>query len=434
MSRDFVISCQNITVEYSYSNYDYSTFKEFVFQKLRGERQVQRIKALDNVSLEVGRGEAVALIGHNGSGKSTFLKVLAGIITPSEGAQLKIQGRIAPMIELGTGFDGELSGLENIYLSCAIMGLTRSEIDSRLEDIINFSELRNFLHMPVKNYSSGMQARLGFACTTAVDPDILLVDEVLAVGDANFARKCLDRIEALRSKGTTIVLVSHDPNVVRTFCDKGYVFEGGKLRFQGDIFDALHAHDEIMEERRIQALSPEERKEYERKQLLETDAKSRKDGQGSLIPKIYASHRIVQNGEEVGKVDLSQAFELIFELAIRHAEYFDHDVSCGIGLMTNHGVRIGGANNIEKSRPISRELLLSAPRVLIKFQFSEGLQVLLAGAYKLIFGIHDRNLTRTILYQEMGLLECINSRESLNSDQDLLKLSAFLSNVEAMSV
>ncbi|RZM17917.1 MAG: ABC transporter ATP-binding protein [Pedobacter sp.] len=213
MDSDTVILCKDVTVEFTYSNFEYSTLKELVFQRLQGKRHVTKLQALNSIDLEVKKGESVAFIGHNGSGKSTMLKVLAGIIVPRKGSELLIRGRVAPMIELGTGFDGELSGMENIYLSCAIMGLTKSEVNAKIEDIIAFSELQDFIHMPVKNYSSGMQARLGFACTTAVDPDILLVDEVLAVGDSNFAKKCLERVRNLKAGGTTVVLVSHDPHV-----------------------------------------------------------------------------------------------------------------------------------------------------------------------------------------------------------------------------
>ena len=210
-------------------------------------------------------------MGHNGSGKSTLLKVLAGIII-SDNKSFSISGRIAPMIELGTGFDGELSGYENIILSCALMGLTQEEVESRIESIVEFSELREFIDMPLKNYSSGMQARLGFACATAVDPDILLIDEVLAVGDQNFSKKCLYRIDQLRKLGTTVVLVSHDINTMKTFCSRGIVLERGKMKFDGDIETAALKHEEIMHQRFLDSMLPEQRSEYLRKTKLEAVA------------------------------------------------------------------------------------------------------------------------------------------------------------------
>ena len=153
------------------------------------------------------------------------------------------------MIELGAGFDPELSGTENIKLACMLMGLSKRETLNRLEAIIDFSELREFIVMPLKNFSSGMQARLGFACATSVDPDLLLVDEVLSVGDSNFAKKCMGRIATLRSKGTTVILVSHDLPTVRAFCERGYVLDHGAIVFEGPIDTAVDQHQKIMNEK-----------------------------------------------------------------------------------------------------------------------------------------------------------------------------------------
>jgi ABC-type polysaccharide/polyol phosphate transport system ATPase subunit len=254
MSNPWAIEASNITVEYRSPKYKYTTFKEYIINALKGKSGYTRHKALDNVSIQVAKGEAVALIGHNGSGKSTLLRVLAGIIEP-EGATVSTHGRIAPMIELGAGFDHELSGTENIYLSCTLMGLSKVEITERLPEIVRFAELEEFIDMPFKNFSSGMQARLGFACATAVDPDIILADEVLAVGDSNFAKKCLLKIDALRQKGAALILVSHDPGAVKSFCNRAYVFERGVLHFHGPTADALNFNNEIMERRFKESLT-----------------------------------------------------------------------------------------------------------------------------------------------------------------------------------
>jgi ABC-type polysaccharide/polyol phosphate transport system ATPase subunit len=251
-----LIEANHITVRFRVHEYKVTTLKEWVLRKLRGLHDSHFFTALDDISFSLAHGESVALLGHNGSGKSTLLKVLTGIIEPP-GAAVRVFGRIAPMIELGAGFDPELSGRENIVLSCMLMGLDREEIEERMEAIIEFSELREFIDVPLKNYSSGMYARLGFSCATAVDPDIILADEILSVGDSNFAAKCLLRIDELRAKGASVVLVSHSPETVRSFCNRGYVLNQGHIAFAGEINACIDRYSEIMQERR-QHLPPQQ--------------------------------------------------------------------------------------------------------------------------------------------------------------------------------
>lgn len=429
MNAEAVILCKNVNVEFTYSNFEYSTLKELVFQRLQGKRQITKLAALKSVDLEVRRGESIALIGHNGSGKSTLLKVLAGIIVPKKGSIVVTKGRVAPMIELGTGFDGELSGLENIYLSCAIMGLSKTEITSKVDGIIAFSELQDFIHMPVKNYSSGMQARLGFACTTAVDPDILLVDEVLAVGDSNFAKKCLERVKSLRANGTTIVLVSHDPHVIKAFCDRGYVFESGDLKFVGDVTEALLRHEELMDERALRALSTQERVEIERKRKLEKDQALRTAGKASKVPEVIANVYLEQSGNTVDEIDLIEPFKICFDLVTKGAEYFDAGISVGIALYSEQGARVGGVNTFQKSIVFTKENFSKNKHAKIFFDFDEGIPFLMSGNYKLILGIHDGRLTRTVLYHDFGTLKFINSRQKLNADRDLFTMKNYLSEI-----
>ena len=254
-SSDLLIEASHITVRFRVHEYKITTLKEWVVRKLRGIHDSHSFTALDDLSFSLARGESVALLGHNGSGKSTLLKVLTGIIEPP-GASVRVFGRIAPMIELGAGFDPELSGRENIALSCMLMGLGRDEIEERMPSIIDFSELSEFIDVPLKNYSSGMYARLGFACATAVDPDIILADEILAVGDSNFAAKCLVRIDELRAKGASVVLVSHAPETVRSFCSRGYVLNEGRIAFAGEINACISRYSEIMQERRSLSAPP----------------------------------------------------------------------------------------------------------------------------------------------------------------------------------
>ena len=210
------------------------SFQELVIRLLQGQGDGRRevFWALSDVSFEVKQGEMVALVGANGAGKSTVLKLISRIIDPTSG-RIVVNGRVGALLELGTGFHPDLTGRENIFLNGAILGLRREEISRRLDDIIAFAEMERFIDVPVKHYSSGMYVRLGFSIAVHTEPDILLVDEVLAVGDAAFQRRCLERIDQMRANGTTIVFVSHDLNAVRRLCQRAIWLEKGCLVADG---------------------------------------------------------------------------------------------------------------------------------------------------------------------------------------------------------
>ena len=201
--------------------------------------------ALRDVDFEVGQGEAVGVIGPNGAGKSTLLKLMAGILVPDHG-EVSVKGRLAALIEVGAGFHGDLTGRENIFLNGAILGMDRSEIRRKLDDIVAFAGLEKFLDMPVKRYSSGMGARLGFSIAAHVAPDVLLVDEVLSVGDAMFRLRCMERMHELVRQGTTLILVSHNLDQVQAICDRAVVLEKGSSVFSGDPRDAVSRYLDAM--------------------------------------------------------------------------------------------------------------------------------------------------------------------------------------------
>ena len=198
-----------------------------------GHGTAEPFVALRDVNLEIAAGQTIGLIGHNGSGKSTLLKILTGILRPTTGT-VEVNGRVSSLLELGAGFNGELSGRDNIYLNASLLGLSRKETDGLFDSIVEFSELAEFIDNPVKHYSSGMYVRLGFAVAVHVDPDILLVDEVLAVGDEAFARKCLDKIAEFQREGRTILFVTHSLSLVDEICDRGVVLDHGRVVFDGD--------------------------------------------------------------------------------------------------------------------------------------------------------------------------------------------------------
>jgi ABC-type polysaccharide/polyol phosphate transport system ATPase subunit len=212
------------------AGYHFRTLKSALVDRtlVRDLKPEESIRALDSISFDVGRGEALALVGGNGSGKSTLLKVMAGLLRPTTGT-VEAKGRVAALIELGAGFHPEISGRENVFINGAVLGLKRAEVEARYDDIVSFAGLEDFIDEPVKNYSSGMYVRLGFSVAVHTDPEILLVDEVLAVGDAAFAHRCLRRIEEFLAAGRTLVLVSHDLGLVEELCDRALWLDAGRL-------------------------------------------------------------------------------------------------------------------------------------------------------------------------------------------------------------
>lgn len=211
--------------------------------KMRGKNET--FLALDGINLTIYKGEKIGIIGHNGAGKSTLLKVFSRITAPTEG-KIYVDGRVSSMLEVGTGFHEELTGRENIYLNGAILGMSRAEVDEKIEQIIEFSECRQFIDTPVKRYSSGMYVKLAFSVSAHLDADILVMDEVLAVGDVKFQQKCLGKMsEVSRSEGKTILYVSHNMNTIRQLCDRCVVLDHGKLIFDGDVEEAIAIYSQI---------------------------------------------------------------------------------------------------------------------------------------------------------------------------------------------
>ena len=209
-----------------------TTLREFLPAIFKGQGWSEPFHALKDVTFSIARGESVGIIGRNGSGKSTILKLIAGVMAPTVG-DVQICGRVSPLIELGAGFHPDLTGRENIFLNACILGMSGKETKERFDDIVNFAELWDFIDTPVKRYSSGMYIRLGFSVAVHSNPDILLVDEVLAVGDAHFQDKCLARMQEFRSQGVTIVLVSHSMDLVEKFCQRTMLIDGGHLLEEG---------------------------------------------------------------------------------------------------------------------------------------------------------------------------------------------------------
>ena len=239
---DAIIDVKNVCMRFNLAEEKTDSIKEYFVKLVSGKLHFTEFYALKDVSFQIKPGEAVALIGKNGSGKSTMLKILAGVLYPSAGS-VRVNGSIAPLIELGAGFDLELTAMENIYMNGAILGHDRKFMDQHFAEIVEFSELQEFIHVPLKNFSSGMIARLGFSIATIVRADILIVDEVLAVGDFRFREKCYRKIAQLLEGGTTLLFVSHNAAQVKALCPKAIWLDHGKLMAFGNTEEVYRMYE-----------------------------------------------------------------------------------------------------------------------------------------------------------------------------------------------
>ena len=232
MNEEYVVDVEDLTIRFNLASEKVDNLKEYVIKMIKHELMFSEFIALKHVNLKVKSGEAWGLIGTNGSGKSTLLKACCGILKPYTGT-VTTRGKIAPLIELGAGFDMNMTARENVFLNGTVLGHSRKFMEEHFNEIIDFAELQDFLDVPIKNFSSGMQARLGFAIATMVRPDILVVDEILSVGDYQFQQKCYKRMEEMLSNGTTLLYVSHDVKSVRKLCDHAIWLDKGDVRMSG---------------------------------------------------------------------------------------------------------------------------------------------------------------------------------------------------------
>ena len=236
------VKVENVSILFNLSKEKVDNIKEYFIKLVTRKLHYNEFWALTDVSFEVEEGERLGILGFNGAGKSTLLKVIAGVLKPTKG-KVSVEGVIAPLLELGAGFDMNYTGAENIYLYGATMGYSRKYIEERYNEIVEFSELGEFIDVPVKNYSSGMRARLGFAIATAVDPEVLILDEVLSVGDAKFRIKSENKIKSMFDKGVTVLFVSHNTAQVRRLCTKAILLDHGKIIANGDVNEVCDIYD-----------------------------------------------------------------------------------------------------------------------------------------------------------------------------------------------
>ncbi len=239
--KQVMVEVRDVTMNFNLASEKVDSIKEYFIRKVKGQLQIQKFVALDHISLDIYKGDVFGIVGLNGAGKSTLLKVVSGILAPSEGS-VTIRGSIAPLIELGAGFDMDLTARENVFLNGTVLGHSPDFLRSKYDGIIDFAELQNFQDVPIKNFSSGMLARLAFSIATMVTPDILIVDEILSVGDFLFQAKCEDRINHMLQSGTTVIMVSHSLQQIQRMCNRVVWLDHGQMKMIGEMAPVCKAY------------------------------------------------------------------------------------------------------------------------------------------------------------------------------------------------
>ena len=370
MCSDVAIAVRNLSKCYQVYEQPADRLRQFVLprlSRLRGRparRYFREFHALSDVSFTVRRGETVGIIGHNGAGKSTLLQLICGTLAPT-GGELSVNGRIAALLELGAGFNPEFSGRDNVYLNGSILGMSKADIDARFDDIARFADIGNFMEQPVKSYSSGMFVRLAFAVQACIEPDILIVDEALAVGDIGFQYKCFKRMEALRAKGTTILMVTHSTGSILEYADRCLVMDGGRLVADTtDVLAAVMAYEKGMilaQQAETEADAPPPLADTAVPTQGTLQARQAREANRALNEKRFGSARAIIAGlalfradgtslEQQPLVKAGETLTLRFEL---QACEDITDVVLGISLTRAQGGDIWGDNNIAAGHPLT---------------------------------------------------------------------------------
>lgn len=416
------IQAHNLSVIYKIPNVRFSTLKEMLVNKLKGTLAYRKKVALSGVSFAISPGECVGIIGENGGGKSTLLKTIAGILPATMGG-IDVKGKVAPLIELGAGFDPELTGRENVYLSCSLMGLTRKEIDEKIKAIEDYAELGEFFTMPVKTYSSGMYMRLGFACTTVIDAEIILIDEILAVGDINFQRKCLNTLGQKRASGATLVIVSHDLTMIQQLTTRVLVVDKGQLIADGPPKSSIEVYTRLMQEK--EAAKGPSAEEIEQQRVHKLTANFNQQPLGSLV-KITDSKISMQSGE----LTLSTQKPWVLKIKLDIKTTMTERPIVGFAILKRGNQQRMFGNNTKNMHVFTKNapLLLQPGSCQVEFRFHT--MPLASGEYQLITAVHDADLVRTLdLDTAAAIFEVRNENDTNNFDNDLIATEVLIEEI-----
>ena len=366
--NEIIIKVNDIHKEFILPQSKNSTLKQSVVNIVRRNKKITQ-KVLDGISFNIKKGEFFGIVGRNGSGKSTLLKILAGVYSPNKGS-ISINGSLTPFIELGVGFNPELSGRDNVYLNGALLGFSKKEMDTMYDDIVMFAELEDFMGQKLKNYSSGMQVRLAFSVAIRAKSDILLIDEVLAVGDANFQKKCIETFDDLKAQGRTIIFITHSMGYVREFCDRVAVINDGKLLYEGEPEHAIDIYNKINFEKE------NKRTEFENR---ENEEKIKRFGNGKAIIKSY---KLFDN-QNKESYKLFSGSKFLVELTV---DFMDKVESPALGIMfrKDPGENLFGINNLYSGLNISKKISGESLKLT-----AEGIMPLAPGSYYVSFSVSD---------------------------------------------
>lgn len=391
-----VIDVQNVTKKFRVYSDKGATLKERIL--FRNRRAYSDHWVLKGISFQIRKGEAVGLVGENGCGKSTTLKLLTKILYPDSGT-ITMKGRISSLIELGAGFHPDMTGRENIYTNASIFGLSKAEIDKRLEGIIAFSELGSYIDNPVRTYSSGMYMRLAFAVAINVDADILLIDEILAVGDASYQAKCLNKLREIKRHGTTIVIVSHALGQIEQFCERSIWIESGEIREQGSPFDVHQKYLRFMSSREKQLTqdpdpedssnTPDDSPDDSEELADVSDAEPQADNDeetddmrwGSKDIYFTSVYLLDEAGKETTTLESGRPFSIVMNYKV--ARPFE-EPAFGIGIIRNDGLQCYGTNTVIENMPLDATSLGTQGSVRVVIDDN----TLIEGEYDLDVAIH----------------------------------------------
>lgn len=443
-SENSVIQVDTIGKCFSIYDRPEDRLKQFLMPKIRAFSKRDQPSyhrefwALRDVSFEVGKGQAVGIIGRNGSGKSTLLQIITGTMTPTYGSVIT-QGRTAALLELGSGFNPEFTGRENVYLNGSLLGLTHAQMDDKFDYIAGFADIGDHLDQPVKTYSSGMMLRLAFAVQVAVETEILIIDEALAVGDARFQLKCFRRLEEIKAQGTTILFVSHATELVRSFCDSGLVLENGKAIYWGDAKAATVKYLEVLFPEQMRE-APEEREEKsssdaqtpalpDNGQALSSETDSPLEWL-TIEPSSMEGHTFGVGGADLKWIKISGlgtpnlliggnrttircqfSWQIDFVSSLIERENYDPDITLGVSLSNNKGEYIFGCNGFDKSLPIDcRKNGIST----VEFQFD--MPYLTVGDYFLTVAIALGNQKHHV---QLKWYDCVFQLKLIETDRNV---------------